>query len=191
MLWHSVDMVYQHPMRTGMQTPLCWCQLSPGGWLTFQKPVVSSCSDIGLSGLRARKCAKFKRFPCLNESLWSIYFYSCSDSIYVFGFNAGILWAFSPFSTSSPSLSDLSSVYHSRVIPNATVPGNQWSYYRFYRRLAKRTCGPPITAVVKVSAVDGGVRRQTRSHQLNIKIKFNFIIAGMNHKIVQCIKSWE
>lgn len=56
-----------------------------------------------------------------------------------------------------------------------TVPGNQRGYYRIYRRLTKRTSGPPITAAVKVSAVQAerisGVDT-TRSRQLNIKKAF-------------------
>ena len=54
------------------------------------------------------------------------------------------------------------------------MPGNQRGYYRIYRRLTKRTSGPPITAAVKVSAVDEQAERiwgadTTRSRQLNIK----------------------
>lgn len=60
---------------------------------------------------------------------------------------------------------------------NTTVPGNQRGYYRIYRRLTKRTSGPPITAAVKVSAVDEQAERisgadTTRSRQLNIKKAF-------------------
>lgn len=66
-------------------------------------------------------------------------------------------WAISPFSAGSPCLSDLSPVQHSRVIQSAT--GNQWRYCRIYTRLTKRSSGPPITAAVKVGAVDEQAER--------------------------------